>query len=381
MEKLFVPKNLEVIRSPRELVDCLLANKSGSFSLDGVVKTEANRLLARLSGNPDVLLYDEDFPNNQQLLALSDKSQFVETLTACRARVFEVLSHEIPTMMLKQTGFDKEVSRADVKSRGLPRWQALAGLSPEIAQDCSTQDLVSLRAKKSVWTGAAPFVLHTGSSGVVSPFLAEEHVFCGKDPKDGSCSMVTLAPERSPSPTLENYVQRLPQEVSSLLLWHAMQGCEALHRSGFVHGDVKPENIFVTRGGQLFDFDFAVPIQSVRGASGGTPPYLDESHDACDLDYHHFSKHNGMDIQANLPARDVFAFGVTLGSVLSRNKNWPEKISYQRSLKDMVGTTLPPGPYRDLLADMTKLGRVDRPSLPEVINRLGSLLGQPEVKF
>lgn len=381
MEKAFAPKNLEVIRTPRELVDRLLVSKSVPSAED--VKGEVRHLLvglSGLSGNPERLLYDEDVANDQQLRTLSDKPQFVEALTACRARVFEVLDREIPTMMLKQMDFAKGVTHADVKSLGLPRWQALAGLSPQIAQECSTRDVGSLKAKKSVWTGATPFVLHTGSSGVVSPFLAEEHVFCGSNPNNGRCSAVTLAPDRRPSPTLENYVQRLPQEVSLLLLWHAMQGCEALHQSGFVHGDVKLGNIFITRGGQLFDFDFAVPLGSTREVRGGTPVYLDEAIEAPPIDHYHFSNHNG-DIQANLPARDVFAFGMCLGGALSQNEDWICNISNGRNLREVITTTLPSGPCRDLIADMTKLRRVDRPSLLEVINRLGRLLDQPEVKF
>jgi hypothetical protein len=382
MEKPFVPKNLEVIRSPKWIVDCSLPGKSAKVLSDNEMKTETRLLLAQLPGNPDVLLYDEDLATDQQLGAISDKSLFLQALAASRARVFEVLNREIPTMMVAQTGFAKELTFAEKRKAGLPRWQALAGLSPQIARDCSTQDLSALRVKKSPWTGAVPFVLHTGSSGVVSSFLAEEHVFFGKDRGDQRCSAVTLAPDRSQTSNLYDFVRFCPQEQSLLFLWHAMQGCEVLHQSGFVHGDVKPENIFVSKsGGQLFDFDYAVPLGSRRTVGSGTQGYLDEAFTGRDYDYFHYFNHNDEDVQKNLPARDVFAFGMSIAGVVSQNAEWIVKITDGGGLKEVLAATLPSGPHRDLIADMTKLSRVDRPSLPEAINRLGRLIGQPELKF
>jgi len=362
------------------MLDQLVATPGWSPS-DKEVDTEVQLLLARFPKLPELLFYEEDVPQNGQApeAAFRFSWEVSDSVVRLRKRIFEALSPVAPVVMMGQTTFAPMQKFNEIR----PRWQFIAGVSPQIARKCSFQYVENFRVKKSAWTGAAPFVLHTGPGGVESPFLAEEHVFCGEDRGSGGYSTVTLAPDRSEVLPLDASLDELSREAALRAVWHAMQGCEQLHRAGFIHGDVKPQNIFVTgdESGQLFDFDYAVPIQSSRAKGGGTPGYLDEPNHGDGSDHHHFHEHNGGDIQAHLPARDIFAFGVSLGTVLSGKINWPSKISYQRSLKEVAEQTLSPDSYRDLILDMTRLKRSERVSLPEAINRLGRLIGLGEVEF
>ena len=54
------------------------------------------------------------------------------------------------------------------------------------------------------------------------------------------------------------------------------EGLEAMHRQGFLHCDIKPNNILVTRSGRvkLIDFGHACPVNTVKQRIQGTPDYI-----------------------------------------------------------------------------------------------------------
>merc|ERR1712159_875101 len=61
-----------------------------------------------------------------------------------------------------------------------------------------------------------------------------------------------------------------------------VQGLHTLHQSGIVHGDIKPENIFVSRDGSAWhdtvykigDFGLAQAVDGIYYAQVGTPGYM-----------------------------------------------------------------------------------------------------------
>ncbi|MEM1067524.1 MAG: protein kinase family protein [Planctomycetota bacterium] len=67
-----------------------------------------------------------------------------------------------------------------------------------------------------------------------------------------------------------------PLPVALWLVRQVAQGLEALHQSGWIHGDVKPENVIVGSSGHvtLVDFGFATQIHTVANHHyRGTPAY------------------------------------------------------------------------------------------------------------
>lgn len=360
MDETFVPKKLTVIRSPEGVVGRLIG---GPGSLPVPSARELGRcILDQVPGNPELLFYDEDVLSFVELIFLKtigSPQRFLGKINSVRAGIFEVLSAEVPTIMAKQMRLDS-VGASD-SSKSL-RWKSLAAVSPQIAELLPSHGLATLKVKLSNWSGAEPFALHTGPGGVSSPFLAEEHVFCARG------GTVSIAPDQSQTPLLGDCLNTMRTIRGLRAVWHAMQGCEALHQSGFVHGDVKPYNIFWTEAsiGGLFDFDCALDVQDDSSENTGTLGYIDHL-------FPGFLDHNPGGRFQNLPAGDVFAFGMTLGDVLNAEADWSWKISTRGlELRECIDK-IKPGSYRELILAMTHPKRSERPTLLEATNRLGQL--------
>jgi serine/threonine-protein kinase len=90
-------------------------------------------------------------------------------------------------------------------------------------------------------------------------------------------------------------------------------GLEHVHESGFMHLDFKPENVLVTRNGnvRLADFDLALPIPKEPkklSKNPGTPAYMAPEQLLGEL----------VDQRA-----DIFAFGVAAYELLTNHKPFP----------------------------------------------------------
>jgi serine/threonine protein kinase len=160
-------------------------------------------------------------------------------------------------------------------------------------------------------------------------------------------------------------------------LWIARQTGEALaamHRAGFLHGDVKPDNIRLPGNGTavLIDLGFAHrPGENNylldRGYVLGTANYL--APELCDRSFQ-----DGL-------ASDLFSFGVTLYEMLSGSLPYPagsvEK-TFRRHSSDPPAdirrhVAALPQPLLDLLEELLARRPGDRPRAAAVVQRLVAL--------
>jgi eukaryotic-like serine/threonine-protein kinase len=106
----------------------------------------------------------------------------------------------------------------------------------------------------------------------------------------------------------------LQEYVGNILIDMAV-ALEHVHDSGFMHLDFKPENVMVTRNGnvRLIDFDLALPIpkEPIKLAKNpGTPSYMAPE----------------QLMKAGIDHRvDVFAFGVSAYELLTGSKPFPSE--------------------------------------------------------
>ena len=104
----------------------------------------------------------------------------------------------------------------------------------------------------------------------------------------------------------------LTENIAQILIDMAT-GLEHVHESGYMHLDFKPENVLVTRNGnvRLIDFDLAQPIpeKPVKLAKNpGTPGYMAPEQ----------LKRDPID-----PRADIFAFGVSAYELVTNHKPFP----------------------------------------------------------
>ena len=104
----------------------------------------------------------------------------------------------------------------------------------------------------------------------------------------------------------------LLENVAQILIDMAV-GLEHVHESGFMHLDFKPENVLITRNGnvRLVDFDLARPIPSkpkTMRENPGTPAYMAPEQ----------LMRRPIDHRA-----DIFAFGVAAYELLTNQKPFP----------------------------------------------------------
>ena len=104
----------------------------------------------------------------------------------------------------------------------------------------------------------------------------------------------------------------LTENVAQILIDMAA-GLGHIHESGFMHLDFKPENVLVTRNGnvRLIDFDLAQPIPEKPlklSKNPGTPGYMAPEQ----------LKREGVD-----PRTDIFAYGVSAYELVTNHKPFP----------------------------------------------------------
>lgn len=151
---------------------------------------------------------------------------------------------------------------------------------------------------------------------------------------------------------------------------HVAEGLDALHQQGFVHADMKPNNILITETGdvKVIDFGQACPLGHVKKRIQGTPDYIAPEQ-----------------VEKGVPLTqrtDVFNLGATLywavtgrnyPTVMPSNKRWgsiglvgPREAPPPDELNPAVPTAL-----SRLIMDCCKENPKDRPGeMQEIIRRL-----------
>ncbi len=160
-------------------------------------------------------------------------------------------------------------------------------------------------------------------------------------------------------------------------LWIARQlaqALEALHRAGFIHGDVKPDNIRLAGDGQarLLDLGFAHrPGENAslleKGFVLGTVNYL--APELC------------LRPPGDVPASDLFSFGITLFEMLTGQLPYPAGNTHQTMRRHateepcdirQLETELPNG-LASLVMRLLEHEPAQRPRLAQVVQQLIAL--------
>lgn len=120
----------------------------------------------------------------------------------------------------------------------------------------------------------------------------------------------------------------LQDHIGNILIDMAV-ALEHVHDAGFMHLDFKPENVMVTRNGnvKLIDFDLSMPVpEKPRKMVGnpGTPSYMSPEQ----------LMRKPIDRRA-----DIFAFGVTAYEVLTFQKPFPGDTPKQVLLQQLADRT------------------------------------------
>jgi serine/threonine protein kinase len=167
-----------------------------------------------------------------------------------------------------------------------------------------------------------------------------------------------LAMELLEGSTLQAWLDKKPSADEVLrVLAELGRAIDRVHRVGYVHGDLKPANVHVTRGGDLRLLDFGLASTSTRTRSrAGTPAYL-----APEI-------FDGQPLSAD---SDRFAFAVIVFESFTQRRpfagrNWVMQVL---DPQPPVWTGVPE-PLRDVLARALAPRPDQRPSLRVLIDTL-----------
>ncbi len=151
-----------------------------------------------------------------------------------------------------------------------------------------------------------------------------------------------------------------------MAIWWMRQTAEALlalHDAGWIHGDVKPENVMLNQAGHatLIDLGFVRPIDAPTGTAAlmGTPAYA--------------APERLQKAPLCLPASDVYSLGTMAYELLAGKR--PELIGSSSRLGNISRKLLNhrtdcPLPIAELVAAMLRQQPDRRPSLPEIVDVL-----------
>lgn len=149
------------------------------------------------------------------------------------------------------------------RQESLDRLAVLKRIHPKLVADAE------LEARFEREAIAAALLHHPNVVGVYDRFLYRGDAYIATEFVDG----------RDLSGILTAQV-RLPWRVAATIALELSRGLEAIHATGTLHRDIKPQNILVGRHGELKITDFGLALDAngsaltQPGVAVGTPPYM-----------------------------------------------------------------------------------------------------------
>lgn len=126
---------------------------------------------------------------------------------------------------------------------------------------------------------------------------------------------IVLVMERAERSLRDRLATPVTAAEGARLITGIIEGLAHLHRSGWVHGDLKPDNVLLMRDGsvKLADFGLATELTGTHGTHGYAPPmgtldYLPPEHRRAPLGEH------GIQVR---PSADVWALGILIHEVFA----------------------------------------------------------------
>ncbi len=207
-------------------------------------------------------------------------------------------------------------------------WQAL---------DLKLRVVVALKTLRAEWAGgrmlerlrrevrAARDVVSPNVCRIFDMVELDGHDVVTMEFVDGA-TLAELLRERGPLPLPE------AMEIASQFL----AGLEAIHQAGFVHCDLKPENLMLTRAGRVVVMDFGLARPQAQDGTlsiAGTPAYMAPEQ----------VRGTGVDARA-----DLFAAGLVLAEMVGSSGTPEVRAALQRAAREDP-PRLPDGPWRPAL--------------------------------
>ncbi len=149
------------------------------------------------------------------------------------------------------------------RQESLDRLAVLKRIHPQLSSD------PEIEARFEREAIAAARLHHPNVVGVYDRFLFRGDAYIATEYVDGLDLSGILAAE-----------ERLPWRMSAAIALELARGLEAIHATGTLHRDIKPQNILVGRHGEVKITDFGLALDASGsaltqpGIAVGTPPYM-----------------------------------------------------------------------------------------------------------
>ncbi len=239
------------------------------------------------------------------------------------------------------------------------------------ATDLRLDRPVALKVMKESLVGDPEFVARFRSEARAAARLADAHVVAVHDQGE-SGDLVYLAMEYVPGRTVRTLLSEYGRLSSQQALWvldGTLQALAAAHAAGFIHRDVKPENVLVSDAGvvKVTDFGLARALAGPSPATGGvligTAAYLAPEQVSL----------GDSDERSDVYQAGVLLYEMLVGAPPHRGDS-PWAVAYQHVNTDVppVRDSVPgvPPAVDALVTDATARDRTDRiASVPEFLDR------------
>ncbi|MFC1616201.1 hypothetical protein ACFL21_03600 [Patescibacteria group bacterium] len=368
-------------------VDCYISPSDidqGVLTLLDQVPIEVKQLFYALDPELLVSRTDSEFLANCGQLPIYNPDQSTEILNIVlsiyqriRQRIYEILTNigfEV-ICQKKECSPDSKDTHFCLLER---QWR-------EIAQKHGVTSKLSKVQKKNYPEGLTDLMISIQiyQESDPHPNLAEERLILSRE----SDYLITLAPNMKNDKTLNDLSEDLPFSDRMKILLDAFKACSHLHENCLIHGDFKPDNIFVipeddSYKGVLFDLEGVTVFGSPgHNLSRKTPNYYDHFYYRYPLSEQ--SDENG--------ASDVFACGLTLLDILIPDNHIslilysafdtitpygdPDEIEDKMlKLLDRFWDPNINSKFKDLIISTLCLDRLNRPTINEFIEEFEKLL-------